>query len=219
MKAHFKKRKMKLLVVKLSSLKSELKVSKEILHSAGAIVDEKYRKEYSTETKKEKERGTDIETAITPDTEENNNKKQEVNNTSPHPPGEDTKSYQSNVDPEVKKLFRQIATSIHPDKLEELPPGPDKDNKLELYSRARAALEENDLMALADIAMEMEMEVPEISSARLKKAQQEISSIKAELSRIESTMVWHWFFCDDPARKEQILSELLEKIHENNSRS
>jgi len=218
MKAHFKKRKMKLLVVKLSSLKSELKISKEILHSAGSLVDEKYREEYLPKTTDDPGKSTDIKPADPRDDGKDSMTEQEEFEDSSPAHEKETKSYQNNVDPEVKKLFRQIATSIHPDKLEELPAGPDKDKKLGLYSKARSALEEDDIITLISIAMELEMEVPEISNARLKKAQQEINSIKEELSRIESTMVWHWFFCDDSARKEQILSELLGKIHANNSR-
>ena len=107
-----------------------------------------------------------------------------------------------------------ISLKIHPDKLVGLEEGYEKNKKLELYQVAREALAENDMIMMADVALELGLNIPKISPERLKKAEKEIIAIKKELSFIESTIVWHWFFTECEIRKEQILEDLFTKMYE-----
>ena len=67
---------------------------------------------------------------------------------------------------------------------------------------------------MADVANQLGVEIPEITEAQLKQTEQKIISIKKELSMIESTAVWHWFFTEDPAKKDNILKQLLQLMYE-----
>ena len=82
----------------------------------------------------------------------------------------------------------------------------EKRKKEELYSRAREALENDDILIMADVASELGVEIPEITENQLKKTEQKIIAIKKELNHIESTLVWHWFFTEDTAVKDKILN-------------
>ena len=85
------------------------------------------------------------------------------------------------------------------------------------------AVDDNDLLLLSDIAMELGIQPPDISEEQLKKTENKIIAIKRELSHIESTIVWQWFFCSNAEQKDTILKKLFELMYEQqkqqNSRS
>ena len=204
------KRKMKFLATKLASLQSELKVSREIFYAASAEVDEMFAKKYFPEIPvKSKKQEKEIQ-----EYSEQKNKNREEFQKDPQPDDEpEPPSANKVADPEVKKMFKKIAHQCHPDKLEDLEHGFEKQKKEQLYQKARQALENNDVLIMADIASELGVEVPEITEAQLKQTENKIISIKKELSMIESSAVWHWFFTDDPVKKDQILKQLFDAMY------
>lgn len=228
MKNFFRKKKMSFLAVKLSSLRSELKVSKEILQSASREVDKMFNEKYFPEipvADPEKESVSDLERAEqNPDSEPtqkidpdptpdpgDKGEKEEKEDTQPPPKQPDLEKKE--VDPEVKSLFRKISFKIHPDKLEHLEEGYEKQRKLELYNEARSALDDNDILMMTKVAMELKIDTPEVTENTLKNAEKQIADIKKELNHIESTVVWHWFFTDDPEKKQHILEELFKRMY------
>lgn len=203
---------MKFLAVKLAALKSELEVSTEIHLAASREVDIMFRQKYFPELPAEGKASEEFSV-----TQKQADQEQEANSQNQQN-AEDTTSASKNASEEVKKMFKKIASKIHPDKLEELSDGFEKERKQKLFERARKALEEDDIVGLSDIAMEVDVEVPEISEEVLKRTEQKIISLKQKLSQIESTIVWHWFFCEDPATKQRILEQLFELMYANNNR-
>ena len=208
------KKKMKFLAIKLAALKSEIKISKEILLSASAEVDRMFAQKYFPEvpTEQSLSKETDLEQqASKPEAEPEQEKKLEEHLI-------ETEISPKVVDPEVKKLFRKISLRIHPDKLIGLEDGYEKEKKLDLFIRARAAVEDNDLLALANVALEIDLQVPEMDEAKLKSAEKQIKDIKKELNHIESTIVWKWFFTEDKEKKNQILERLFSIMYEQHNK-
>lgn len=208
------KKKMKFLATKLSALESELTVSREIFHAASAEVEKMFSEKYFPEQPVQNDEHQE-EGAIDKYSEEAAEKRKENKNTENQNTKnlKDQTSAEKNADPEVKKMFKKIASQCHPDKLQDLDDGFEKDKKKELYQKARQALENNDIVLMADVAQDLGVEIPEISEAQLKLTESKIISIKKELSMIESTAVWHWFFTEDPARKDQILKQLFNAMY------
>jgi hypothetical protein len=213
------KQKMKFLAIKLAALRSEIAVSREILQNASREVDSMFNEKYFPEIPVEKEdsKDTDLDTESEERTvhPEDADYSEQVQSEGEK---EDTASADKDTDPEVKKMFRKIALEIHPDKLEDLDDGFEKKKKKELFERARQALENNDILILSDVAMELGIEIPEITEYKLKQTEQKIIAIKKELNQIESTMVWHWFFTSDKEQKTAILEKLFELMYANNPR-
>ncbi len=209
-----KSRKMKFLATKLAALQSELKVSREIFQAASADVqkmfDDKYFPEVAIEQEKKKE-DQPIEEFSEEQTKQDKEEKVFDEQSTEQASAEKAAS------PEVRKMFKKIATQCHPDKLSNLEDGFEKRKKEQLYSRAREALENDDVLIMADVANELGVEVPEITEDQLKKTEQKIITIKKELNHIESTMVWHWFFTEDANTKNEILNKLFELMYANNS--
>ncbi len=209
-----REKKMKFLATKLSALQSELEVSKEILRDASIEVDKMFQEKYFPEVpieKDKKEQSGDIkEFSGEENTTHNKEEQEEVTITA---------SADNPADPEVRKMFKKIATQCHPDKLHDMEDGFEKRKKQELYNKARQALENNDVLLMSDVANDLNIETPEITKAQLKNAEKKIISIKKELHQIESTLVWHWFFCENQEQKENILNKLFELMYANNPRS
>lgn len=205
---------MKFLATKLTALQSELKVSREI-HQAASIdvqkmFDDKYFPEVSVEQEKKKEDQPIeefSEESVSEDQKERIFDEDFIEQSLTEKP----------ASPEVRKMFKKIATQCHPDKLSNLEDGFEKRKKEELYNRAREALENDDVLIMADVASELGVEIPEITEDQLKKTEQKIITIKKELNHIESTMVWHWFFTEDAATRDKILNKLFELMYANNS--
>lgn len=208
------KKKMKFLATKLSALESELTVSREIFHAASAEVEKMFSEKYFPEQPVQNDEQQE-ESAIDKYSEETAEKRKENKNTeNPNTKNlKDQTSAEKNADPEVKKMFKKIASQCHPDKLQDLDDGFEKDKKKELYQKARQALENNDIVLMADVAQDLGVEIPEISEAQLKLTENKIISIKKELSMIESTAVWHWFFTEDPKKKDNILKQLFNVMY------
>ena len=204
-----KSRKLKFLTVKLKSMQSELEISKEILQTAASEVEKLYREKH---TRQEEE---DEDPEPTSEIEEYSEPEQ----IEPPSPEDVLETSKKNTDPKSKKIFRKIATKIHPDKLAQIEDEYEKEVKRRLYSKAITAFEEGDILLLAEIAIDLGIDVPEIDEQRLQLTERKISSIKEEIKVIESTMVWHWFFCEDVEAKEKILNKLLELMHEKYTRS
>jgi len=212
------KKKMKFLATKLSALQSELSISKEIFNAASREVENMFNKKYFPEIPVEpEEKDHDIEEYSEEKAEAQKKKqreKQQQDQARPNPENmKDQTSAEKNADPEVKKMFKKIASQCHPDKLQDMEDGFEKEKKKELYQKARQALENNDVLIMADVANELGVEVPEITEAQLKETEKKIISIKKELGMIESTAVWHWFFTEDPVRKDQILKQLFDAMY------
>ena len=210
------KRKMKFLATKLSALQAEISVSREIFQAASAEVEKMFNQKYFPEIPVEpEEKETDMEEYSEEKAQEQQEAhKQRVEPNTPNPEDmPEQTSAEKKASPEVKKMFKKIASQCHPDKLQDLEDGFEKRKKHELYQKARAALENDDVLIMADVASELGVEIPEITEAQLKQTEQKIITIKKELSMIESTAVWHWFFTEDPKRKDNILKQLFEAMY------
>jgi len=200
-----RKRKMKFLALKITSLKSELEASNEILRAAAVEVEKMFSEKYDPPREDLKEEQSPNE--VVPKGENFKNQPEQED-----APQLETKKEEKN--PEVKKLFRKISTKIHPDKLEDLDAGSEKDRKTQLYQKARLALEENDMLTLSEVALELDLEIPEITEEVIKEAEEKISSIKKEIDGVKSTIVWHWFFAEGKEKKDEILKILFKKMYE-----
>ena len=174
---------MKFLATKLAALQSELKVSREIFQAASADVqkmfDDKYFPEVAIEQEKKKE-DQPIEEFSEEQTKQDKEEKVFDEQSTEQASAEKAAS------PEVRKMFKKIATQCHPDKLSNLEDGFEKRKKEQLYNRAREALENDDVLIMADVANELGVEVPEITEDQLKKTEQKIITIKKELNHIET---------------------------------
>lgn len=178
-------------LVKIKSLRAELSAAKDIQKKAADEVDNIFKEKFSDK----------MQELI-----EKSKKENKIENKQ-----EKTKQTQST---ECKKVFRKIALKIHPDRLFESTEEQEKIYK-EKFNKANQALDMDDYWELVEIATDLDIDLPEVEEKEVDIFQKKINSLKEEISVIESTMVWQWFFADE-SDKEKILNQLLRILHEKN---
>ena len=80
-------------------------------------------------------------------------------------------------------------------------------------------MEEEDMIILADIALKLGIDTPEVPKQKIKIAESKIKDIKKQISMLESSLVWEWFFTENQEKKEITLKRLFEIIYEKNFRT
>ena len=103
--------------------------------------------------------------------------------------------------PEVKKLYRDIAKTTHPDKIKNL--------KLnELYLEATEAYEQNDIITLYKVCSELNIEF-ELPEDFIIKIREKINSFKERVSFLENTYTFKWIKTEPVSDKNKIVVEYI----------
>ena len=199
-------RRAELLISKLSAIRSELEASKEIIDIANSELQRLYDK-----------RSKGKEQFKPEDAQQNPlaNSQASVQDPLEAIPAEKL------ADPEVKKMFKKIASVCHPDKIQDLRQDSNKKRLETLYQRARQALDDNDFYELFSIYKELDINLPDLSPQQIVLIQNKINTIKKELNNIESSIAWGWYFEEDENKKQKIqekIFELLDTKNKHNSR-
>jgi cob(I)alamin adenosyltransferase len=200
-------RKMKLLTTKLNALQSDLKTTKEIVEIAQAEIQKLY---------DERDAPNQPEQQPEQETKEISHSDKEIpNQDSNHESFEDdTPGAEKRASPEVRKMFKKIASICHPDKIHDMVDGPIKRKLEKLYQRARAALEDNDFFDMLFVTQELDLEEPEVTEEQISQVENKINTVKQELNHLESTVAWHWYFAKDEATRQKILKKVFEVLDE-----
>lgn len=106
----------------------------------------------------------------------------------------------------LKKLYRQIVKTTHPDKIK-------NDRLNELYLKATKYYSDNDFAGTYSICSELNIEF-EVDDEERNLISDQILNMKNRIEFIEKTMSWRWFNSDD-VQKQKIMFEYL-KIRLNN---
>jgi hypothetical protein len=200
-------KKVKFLLIRLSGVKQELEITKETYRHADTEFQKAFNEKYFPEQAQERETDGTISTAREEQPEQNKTFHEE-----PQPDSEDTVSASRNNDPEMKKMFRSIAKEAHPDKLVSAPEE-EKREKQDLYSEAIRAFEDEDFATLYMICQKLNLELPSFDESKIKKMEDQISSVKKEISRLKSTFMWQWLFAPNKEAKEALVEQLFKRMY------
>jgi len=106
------------------------------------------------------------------------------------------------IDSDVKKIYRKIVKSTHPDKI--------KNPKLnELYLEATNAYETNDLVTLYKVSSELMIEF-EWTESILEQVKDKIVNYKSQISFLESTYTFKWLKSSSEDDKLKIILSFIE---------
>jgi len=109
-----------------------------------------------------------------------------------------------NHNPDIKKIYREIVKSTHPDKI--------KNVKLnELYLEATVAYESNDLITLYKVCSELMIDF-DWSDDEILKIKERVEKYKMQINFIESTYTFKWLKSDDDEKLKIILKFIENKI-------
>ena len=116
-----------------------------------------------------------------------------------------TTEYINEGDSKIRRLYRSIAKSTHPDKLK-------NESLKELYLEATNAYNSNNLLPILSICDKLRIPY-EVTDDETSLIRDEISNIKNRVSFLETTYTWQWYINeDDKMRDEIILSYIKSRI-------
>jgi hypothetical protein len=104
------------------------------------------------------------------------------------------------VDPKVKKLYREIVKKTHPDKV--------KDSDLnDLYIESTKYYEKGDILSIYKICDELNLEY-EFGLEENELIKNKITSYKEKIELLQSTFTWKWSSTEDSS-KNQIIEDYI----------
>ena len=112
---------------------------------------------------------------------------------------EDTVNEEVFSEPEVKDLYKKIVISTHPDKLLNVSKK-DKDEKTQLFRKASKAKGCSNLNALAEVAVELKIDLEKLTFEQLETIEQEINKKEKETDDMRKSIAWVWYYSNQQKR-------------------
>jgi hypothetical protein len=105
----------------------------------------------------------------------------------------------------MKKLFKQIASLTHPDKIPDS--DPTKGHKTKIFLETMDAMRSQNWFKLQQIANELGLDIPEPDKEQLNWMRSEAERIKKTVHNITQTYAWVWYNTEQEDAKEQIMRQ------------
>jgi len=121
---------------------------------------------------------------------------------------EPSESSKKNAPDWVKRLYRKITMSTHPDRLDQMTLSDDeKEHRSKQYLKATQAVEGENYSDLIEIAMDLNIDHDDLPyEERLILLESKSEWYDQEIQSIKKMIEWQWFHADDIARKNILIS-------------
>jgi len=106
---------------------------------------------------------------------------------------------------DVKKLYRKIASKIHPDKTS-------VEEEQILFAEAAEAYEDNDMGKLLEIAGIIRIEIPNLSDESVDILRGNILYLSKEIESMKTTSAWVWYRAQSHEEKIDILEKMVKTM-------
>lgn len=120
-------------------------------------------------------------------------------------------------DGNLKKVFRKIASQIHPDKLERFSDF-EKKLKSKLFEKARTAFQKNDYYGIVEVAEQLDIDLPPPTQEQIELMKTTNKNLEKEISVLKKSVVWGWYHADEEKEKEKIMDKYIDHLKKNNPR-
>ena len=108
---------------------------------------------------------------------------------------------QIEVDPKVKKLYREIVKKTHPDKVKDL-------ELNDLYIKSTKFYEDGDILSIYKICDELNLDY-DFGLEENELLKNKILSIKDRINFLQSTFTWKWNYTEDWSSKNKIIEDYI----------
>lgn len=208
---NLKQQKVKFLTTRISSLKKELVLAKDIFNSAQSEIEKMFTDKYFPEKATEKPQTKDI-------TPEFNQPEQEHQQFTEEPTEDNSEQEQlfnssQTKDSELKKMYKTIARKTHPDTCQDASEF-EKERKAFLFNLAKQAYEEDDFSGLVEVYKELDIELPDLPDNAVIKMEQQVITLQNEIHGLHSTYIWSWAFASSPEQRDNFLKEIFKRMHD-----
>ena len=110
-------------------------------------------------------------------------------------------------DKDFKKVFRKVAIKCHPDKLDDSYSEREKSFLKECYNNLNRANDTYDWGLLLKVAVDLDVEVDQLSNDQLQNIQENINKIKTKITKYEESMAYKWYLLPDDVNKVLYLEQ------------
>jgi hypothetical protein len=114
------------------------------------------------------------------------------------------------VDTDFNSIFKKIAHLTHPDLHNKMDSEEARRKKTEMFLKAKKAVDNKNWFELCQIAMDLDIKLPEPTKQHLKWLEDEITRTKERIQKITTTFAWSWY--NDEERREQIMRSYMSVI-------
>ena len=182
--------KYQLIVMRTKYLKNTLELSNKIAEQAHQLFLKYLNERMGIEPPKQEEKeqqNSEVSTQNTFDQEEP--KKDPIDPEATNERSEDRiEAKKEEKDGNLKKVFRQIASKIHPDKLERFSDF-EKNLKSKLFEKARTAFQKNDYYGIVEVAEELNIDLPPPTQDQIELMKKMVDSQEAQ-NEEEEERLW-----------------------------
>lgn len=106
---------------------------------------------------------------------------------------------------DIKKLYRRLASKIHPDKT-------NNSKEKSLFAEAAEAYENNDIGKLLEISGLVNLEIPELSEECVSVLNGNILYLSKKIENMKTTSAWAWYRAKNHEEKIDILHKIVNTI-------
>jgi hypothetical protein len=107
------------------------------------------------------------------------------------------------------KVFRALAPHLHPDTIPSNVSEAERAERIKLFRKSLAALEEKHYFRLITMAERFGIETPEMSDEQVEWLSREIRQVRGKLSQIQGTYNYHFSECKTEQQRENLLRSFL----------
>ena len=211
--------KYQLIVMRTKYLKNTLELSNKIAEQAHHLFLKYLNERMGIEPPKQEEKeeqNSEVSTQNTFDQEEL--KKDPIDPEATSEKSEDRiEAKKEEKDGNLKKVFRQIASKIHPDKLERFSDF-EKNLKSKLFEKARTAFQKNDYYGIVEVAEELNIDLPPPTQDQIELMKKTNKEIEKKINVLKKSVVWKWHHAEEESEKNSIMDRYIDYLNKNNLR-
>jgi hypothetical protein len=211
--------KYQLIVMRTKYLKNTLELSNKIAEQAHQLFLKYLNERMGIEPPKQEEKeeqNSEVSTQNTFDQEEL--KKDPIDPEATNERSEDRiEAKKEEKDGNLKKVFRQIASKIHPDKLERFSDF-EKNLKSKLFEKARTAFQKNDYYGIVEVAEELNIDLPPPTQDQIELMKKTNKEIEKKINVLKKSVVWKWHHAEEESEKNSIMDRYIDYLNKNNLR-
>lgn len=112
--------------------------------------------------------------------------------------------------PETRRIYKKIATKIHPDKLAQASQEY-QDEMAEVFQKATKAADENDWYSLYNICMDLGIKIPRITKKQIKMIEEKADEYLDKVKSFKNSYAWVYDNTESDEEKEKLF-ETFAKI-------
>ena len=110
------------------------------------------------------------------------------------------------------KLFKAIAMKLHPDKLSSSLTNEERDDMINMFNKAKEALDEERYFILLDLASKFKIKTPKNYKQQVRWMKKEAETMKTEIDTKKTTYSYEFSECENDEQKDDLVRKFIKHL-------